>query len=187
MMKFLARMLGCVATAMALCAVLFSFGRIWFGEEGSALRLAGLLVFEVRRSEALQYRVEASNHSWEAKARIIRALRGGRLRLREAIDQFRRVNKELNEDLATADVDPGTVPAWVPLPTDPEGVGQLLLMWIRRDVAAWEPDKAKRLLADLESQFRELFGRAPPRDPWTDTELTRPDVDWASEPHREPQ
>lgn len=58
--------------------------------------------------------------------------------------------KELNEDLASEDVDQDVVPAWVPLPTDPESVGQLILMQVRGEVAAWPPDKSKRLLADLE-------------------------------------
>jgi hypothetical protein len=152
-MNFLTRVVGYAATAMALCAILFSFARMWFGEEGSALRLAGWLAFETRRHEILRYRTEVSNHSWEAKARIIRALLNGRLRLREAIEQFQRLNRELNQELASADVDPGMIPAWVPLPTDPESVGQQIFMWVRQEVAAWPSDKAKRLLADLESEF----------------------------------
>lgn len=156
-MNLFTRVVGYAATTMVLCAVLFSFAGMWFGEDGSGQRLARRLVLEKRRSEALRYQREALSHSWEAKARIIRALIDGRLRLREAIDQFQRLNKELNEALASEDVDQGMVAARVPFLTDSDSIGQTILMWVRVEVAAWPPDKAKRLLADLESAFQELL------------------------------
>jgi hypothetical protein len=180
MMKLFARMVGCVA--MAIGAVLFSFAGIWFGEEGSALRLARGILFETRRAEALRHRVEITHPFWVTKVRIIDDLERGRLRLREAIDQLQRLIQEEIEALAKEDADPGLVVAWVPPPTDPKVIGQNILTGVRADVSTWPPDKAKRLLADLESEFRELFGGTSLSDSGTDTALTCLDVSWSREP-----
>ena len=186
MMKLCARMVGYVAMAMVLCAILFNFAGTWFGKEGSAPRLARSILLERRRSRALQSRIEVSEPSLMAKNRIIADLVGGRLRLCEAIDQFQRLNKELIEDLAREDMDREMVAAWVPPPTDPKSVGQQVLQWVRAEVTNWPPDKAEQLLADFEREFRELFGEASLSDSSTDTESTRQDVGWSNEPHREP-
>lgn len=158
MMKFFISLVGYMATAMAFCAVLFRFAGMWSDEEASARRFAHSLVFEMRRSQALGYRADASNKCWMAKVRIINELSGGRLRLREAIDQLQRINEELIETLTSEDMDQGMVAAWVPVPNDPKSVGQYILEGVRAYVASWPPDQAKRLLADLERDFRELFG-----------------------------
>ncbi|HTU23136.1 MAG TPA: hypothetical protein VMG10_34190 [Gemmataceae bacterium] len=186
MMKLLAQMVGYVATAMAFCAVLFSFGGMWCDVERSALRLARGMMFEMRRSQALQDRLGVSNHLSEAKSRIIANLVDGRLHLREAIDQFQSLNTDWNEAFARDEAVPEMVATYI-VPTDPESVGRQVFGWARAEVVAWPPDKAKRLLADLESEFRELFGVAPLPGSSTNTELTREAVGWSGEPPYEPQ
>lgn len=175
MIKPFARMVGCMA--MALCAVLFGFAEMWFGEERSALRLARVIVFEQRRAEALQYRSEAVKHSLESKERIISELIGGRLRLRQAIVQFQRVTKELNEKVAMEGADQSLIAAFVPPPTDPESVARLILVWVRVDLGMLPPDKAERRLADLTSELRELVGRVSLPDSTAGTERACQDMD----------
>jgi hypothetical protein len=180
MMKFLARMLGYSATAMALCTGLFLFAGKWFGEEGSARQLALGIALEMRREQALEDCLKTFNQTLEARDRVFVEVVGGRLRLREAIDQVQRLHKEINDDLA--DKDPGKIAGWVPLPTDPETLGRVILRWGRLALAAWPPDKAKRRVADLEKEFRELFGLLDGH-----TELSYQPVGQSREPHREPR
>lgn len=160
---------------------------MWFGEEGSALRLARVFVCEQRRSEALPHRSEALKHSLESKERIISELIGGRLSLREAIVLFQRATKELIDKVALEDADQSMIATYMPPPTDPQSVGRQILTWVRIDLAMWPPDKAQRRLAELERAFRELFGRGSLPDASTDTELACQDMGWSSQPKRDEQ
>ncbi|HTU17668.1 MAG TPA: hypothetical protein VMG10_06350 [Gemmataceae bacterium] len=147
-----------MATAMAFCAVFFGFASMWFGAQGSALHLARDMVRERRRGEVLQLRNEAASHAIEIMMRIIDDLLAGRLCLKEAIVQVQGRNRQLIEKLAMEDIEPDTVAAYMPPPTDPENVGRQILIHVRTNIAPWPPEKAKRLLADLEREFRDLFG-----------------------------
>jgi hypothetical protein len=145
-MTLFMRMVGCMAAAIALSVGLSIFA--------GALQLGRCLLFETRRSQALQHRFEMVADSWEAKHDIIVEVVAGRLHLREAIVQFQKANdlvENADRDLA---------PAYL-TPSDPESVGRQVLVWVRNEVAAWPPSEAERIRADMEREFQELFGRSP--------------------------
>jgi hypothetical protein len=160
-MKIFTRMMGCAATAMVMSAVLFYFADAWLGEETTVVEVGRKLVFEASRNQALRARAEMVTHSLAIKRDIIAQVMAGRLHLREAIDLFHKANDMIEN------VHLELVPVYR-LPTDSEGVGLQVLAWVRNEVASWPPEKAQPLLANLETEFRTLFGHPPLRTPSLD-------------------
>jgi hypothetical protein len=140
---------------MLLSAVLYYIADVWFGENDSVIETARQMVLAARRTEALQARAKMVSQCLSAKGDIIDQLVAGRLRLRKAIAQFQEAN-ELVEN-----VDRDLIPPYQ-TPTDPEGVGRHVLLWARNAVASLPPEKAQRLLSDLEREYRTLFHGANP-------------------------
>jgi hypothetical protein len=74
------------------------------------------------------------------------------LRLRQAIIQFQKAN-ELVENV--------DLPMYR-TPTGPQEVGRQVLFWVRNSVVSLPPEKAQRLLSDLECEYQTMFGGAKP-------------------------
>ncbi|HTU90766.1 MAG TPA: hypothetical protein VMF69_11875 [Gemmataceae bacterium] len=153
-MRFFTRMIVCAAATLALCAVVFNFAASWFGAETSVLRLGRLLVFESRRSQALNARSDMVARSLEIKRGIIGRLVSGSLNMHQAIEQFQKAN----EVIENGDLD---LIARYRLPADLEGVGRQVLAWVYNEVFSWPPEKAKSRYADLKCEFEKLFGQSP--------------------------
>jgi hypothetical protein len=95
--------------------------------------------------------------SLEAKREIIDQLMAGRLRFRQAIEQFQKANelvKNVNPDVL----------APYQTPAHPQGVARQVLIWARNSVLSGPSDKAQRRLADLECEFQTLFDGSNPDD-----------------------
>lgn|GEM_PF-5655458 len=160
-MRIFSRMIVCAAAALLLSTILFYFADAWSGEKTSALQAARKLVLESRRNQALSARAEEISHSLTIKRAIIAQLVAGRLHLREAISQFHKAN----EMIENMDLD--LVPPYQ-RPTDSAGVGRQVLLWVRNEITSWPPEKARPLLADLESEYQKLFGRPSlPAEPYS--------------------
>lgn len=156
-MRFFTRMFVWAAAALLLSALLIHSAVSWSGDRTGVLRLGRLLVFETRRSQALDERAEMVTRSMDVKRGIIDQLLAGRLPLREAIDQFGKANEMIENDTRLV--------ATYQLPADREGVGRQVLAWACHTIDSWPYDKAQRRLAELESEYQKLFGRPSSLDP----------------------
>jgi hypothetical protein len=154
-MRLFTRLIVCAAPAMLLSALVCHVADSWFGDNSNVLGVCRQIVLEAQRAQALQVRAELVARSRSAKHDILDQLLAGRMSFRQAVVQFRRANELV-----------GNV-ALVPLPmyqtpTDPQGVGRQVLIWVRGSVASWPSDKAQRLVADLEHEYQTLLGRTKP-------------------------
>lgn len=163
-MRFYTRILVCVAAAVLLSAVLFNFAVSWFDGETSVLRLGRLLVFEARRSQAMDTRAETVLRSMDIKRGVIAHLIDGHMQLREAIDQFHKANDMIENNNTN-------LMARYELPTDLEGVGRQVLVWANRAADVLPPDRGQRRVAELEYQYQTLFGRPSSPDSLQPTDL----------------
>lgn len=156
-MRFFRRMFVCLAAALLLSALLIHSAVSSSGERTDVLRLGRLLVFEARRSQALDSCADTVMRSMDVKRDITDQLVAGRLPLSEAIDHFCTANEMIDNDTRLV--------ATYQLPADREGVAQQVLVWVYHTVDSWPDDKAQRLLADLESEYQKMFGRPSSLDP----------------------
>jgi hypothetical protein len=93
--------------------------------------------------------------SLAAKHDILDQLISGRLRFRQAIERFHKANQ------LVPNIDLNLIPAYQ-TPAYPEGVARQVLIWVSNSVVTWPPDKAQRLLSDLECEYQKLFNGAKP-------------------------
>jgi hypothetical protein len=152
-MRLFTRLIVYAATALLLSAVLFHLTDAWFGENTSVLWAGRQLVWETRRSQALQARADMIARSLNLKQNIIAQLVSGQMRLRQAIVRFQRAN----EMIESHDLD--LIPVYR-TPTDAEGVARQVFIWACNAVSSWPPEKSQCLLASLENEFHTLFGGA---------------------------
>jgi hypothetical protein len=154
-MRFFTRLIVCAAAAMLLSAVLFYAADAWLGERASVVGVGRQIVWESRRAEALQARAEMTARSFAAKRGIIDQLLAGRLRFRQAIQQFQAANELVRN------IDLDLLPPYQ-TPTCPQGVARQVFMWAHNSVASWPADKAQRLLAALECEYQTMFDGSKP-------------------------
>jgi hypothetical protein len=150
-MRFFVRVCVCVVAAIVLLVGLSSLAGSWLGNGSNGIQLGRWIVFESRRSEALQHRSEAVARGAEVKKAIIADLLAGRLTLREAAAQFDEANQLVENE-------PGSMVASYRTPTSEEGLCRQVLAWVRNEVANLPPEKAERFLSPLEKEFKALFG-----------------------------
>ena len=110
-----------------------------------------LLLFELRRSEALRYRSEAVIGHVTLKHATFREVVAGRLTLHEAVARFVEANQLVE------DIDPDLVPSYQ-IPTTEKGMYQQVLAWMRAEAAHLPPERAERILASLEKDYESRFG-----------------------------
>jgi hypothetical protein len=147
-MRSFARFSAYAAVAAVLLAGgLFSLIGSRFGKKSDLSKL----LFQSRRSEALQYRCEMVNHNIETKQAIVAELVAGRLTLHEAAIRFQEANLLVEND------DPDLLPNYV-IPTTEEGVYRHALGWTRTEVRHLPAEQAKRILAPLEKEYESKFG-----------------------------
>lgn len=156
-MRFFTRLIVCAAAAMLLSAVLFHAADAWLGEKTSVVGASRQIVLEARRTEALRVRAEMIARSLAAKRDIINQLLEGRLRFRQAIEQFQQAN-ELVKNIDLDLIAPYQTPAY------PQGVARQVFIWVCNSVGSLPADKAQRLLSELESQYQTMFDGAKPED-----------------------
>ena len=146
-------MIVCAAAAIVLSAVLFYVADTWYGDNTSLIGVGRLIVLEGRRSQALRTRSEMVTRALSFKCDSINQLVAGRLNLRQAIVQFQKANQMIeNNDL-------DLIPAYRAT-TGSKEIGRQVFLWARNSVSTWPPDKAQRLLADLEREYQTIFGRS---------------------------
>jgi len=94
-------------------------------------------------------RAEAFRRLDEAKGRVAAEVAAGRMSLAEAVDQFRRLNREAKES-------PDPPQGASALPEDDEALARTVLARVRED-----PGRAAAVLGRLRDEFRRRFGRGP--------------------------
>jgi hypothetical protein len=156
-MRLFTRLIMCAAAAILLSAVLFHAADAWLGEKTSIVGAGRQLVLEARRSEALHARREMIARSLEAKREIIDQLMAGRLRFRQAIEQFQKANELVKN------VDPDVLAPYQ-TPAYPQGVARQVLIWACNSILSGPSDKAQRRLTDLECEYQTLFNGSKPDD-----------------------
>lgn len=148
-MKSATRLFGiglvCVIVFVCISSVLA------FSRDGQGTQLARWLLFEARRSEALQQRRIEVQESEEEKTAISEQFIAGRLSLREAAEQFREVDAVLREN-------PSSFVASYITPETEHGLCRQVCHWTEfmliRKHSAREAEQVRRR---MEREFHELF------------------------------
>jgi hypothetical protein len=142
-MKYLARLL-----LLAVVAAILGMGALGLfarGEQSEGRSLARWVLFEMRRTEALQERATMVSTSMEAKKAIIADLVAERLTLREAAKQFRAANDIVEND-------GGDLLATYRLPQTDEELCQQVIVWVKAELAA-HPRQTARAVHRLEKEL----------------------------------
>jgi hypothetical protein len=110
------------------------------------------LAQELRRTEALEQRREATLRIYAGKHRAVTEVLAGLLTLRQAAERFGELNALVTEDNTIFDFR---------VVTGEERLCRSVLFWVRAELRRrLEPATAARL-ARLEAEYREHFGRDP--------------------------
>ncbi len=119
-MKYLPHLL--LTVVVALAAFVSVSYLIVSDDYGKGRSLARWLLFEMRRSEALQHRLVEISHAMKIKRAVIDDLLAKRLTLPEAVEAFRQADELIDEDSR------GLIAPYHTARTDAE---------VRRQVLAW--------------------------------------------------
>jgi hypothetical protein len=153
-MKLFVHLCIWAAVPITLAVMLCNLADAWFDDREGVFQLGHSVVFEARRTEALQYRMEMVAQSDEIKRDIIIELVAGRLTLREAADQFREANQmvENTDRELVADYQ---------MPTTEEGLCRQVIAWVEGENSVLSPGEVKDLLTPLVEEYESRFGPLP--------------------------
>ncbi len=166
-MKLVAHFCLWAAAPFAMAVLLSGFAGAWFGEEG-VLQLSRWIIFETRRTEALEHRSEMIARSDEIKRAIIAELSAGNLTLHEAALQFHEANRmvENTDRELVADYQ---------MPVTDDGLYRQVIAWVQGESAILSPERAERLLAPLVQEYESLFGPLESADELLETASEPPE------------
>ena len=150
-MKLFVHLCIWAAVPITLAVTLCNLADSWLDDQEGVFQLGHMVVFEARRTEALQYRMEMVAQSDEIKRAIIVELLAGRLTLREAAAQFREANQMVEN------IDRELVANYL-APTTEEGLCRQVIAWVEGETAILSPGQVKRLLAPLVEEYESRFG-----------------------------
>ncbi len=132
-------------------AGLTSFASWWLLDRSSPLSDSQRLVYELRRSQALDERNQRAAYSGEIKREIVDELLAGRLNLHEAIERFQEANGMIGSG---AD---GMVTPYL-TPIDPPGIGRQVICWAQSRLLEKSSGESVRAVTCLEEEYQRLYG-----------------------------
>lgn len=109
--------------------------------------LAGWILHEMRRSEALEERAEELTRVFEAKKSIITDLVSQRLTLHEAAEQFRQADELIEED-------PEGLVAPYKAPLTEKGLYRQVILWVQAELKT-DPQQAEQVIPRLQQEMAE--------------------------------
>ena len=152
MMKYASHLLLLVAVAAVGAGVSHA---ITSGTRADGRSLARWLLFEIRRSEALEQRAAEISRSLETKKHIIGDLIAKRLTLREAVEEFRQAD-ELIENNSS-----GLIAPYRTANTEDDRYRQVIA-WARTELCN-DPQQAEEVTQRLEKEWTTTGAPRSPR------------------------
>ena len=146
-MKYMSHLLLLVATAAVGAGVSHILAS---GTRADGRNLARWLLFEIRRSEALEQRAAEISRALAIKKRIIGDLIAKRLTLREAAEEFRRADELIENNSG------GLVATYRTARTENELYRQVLA-WARTELSN-DPQHSEEVMQRLEKERRNTVG-----------------------------
>ncbi len=150
-MKLLSRTVVFFGAVSLIGAGLSSFAGWRLLDKASPLSDSQRLVYELRRSQALDERNQIAAYSGQIKSEIVEELLAGHLSLEEAVERFQIANRMIGSGAV------GMVTQYV-TPIDPPGVGRQVLCWVQSRLLEKSPGESDRAVVRVEEEYQRLYG-----------------------------